>query len=96
MPPVTNCASYIDIEAQFVTVKGIEEGCFGTCTDENGNYTLEGLPCETYNIAAGRDFCKQHPYAEQTAFGITIDSMTPGELRFSPTTIGLDPRVRSI
>jgi len=25
MPPVTNCASYIDIEAQFVTVKGIEE-----------------------------------------------------------------------
>jgi len=24
MPPVTNCASYIDIEAQFVTVKGIK------------------------------------------------------------------------
>jgi len=24
MPPVTNYASYIDIEAQFVTVKGID------------------------------------------------------------------------
>jgi len=32
MPPVTNCASYIDIEAQFVTVKGIKRNKPGTST----------------------------------------------------------------
>ena len=36
MPPVTNCASYINIKAQFVTVKGIlytVSGCKPGCKD---------------------------------------------------------------
>ena len=32
-------------------------GGFGTCTDENGEYTLEGLPLGTYTVEAGHEFC---------------------------------------
>jgi len=55
----------------------IEDGGYGTCTDENGNYTLTGVPYGTYNVAAGRDFCEPHSYAEQTMFDIAIDTAMP-------------------
>ena len=44
----------------------IEEGGFGACTDEEGNYTLSGLPLGTYTVVAGRDFCGPHDYIEET------------------------------
>jgi peptide/nickel transport system substrate-binding protein len=33
-----------------------EQGGFGTCTDENGRYTIEGLHYDSYIIVAGRDW----------------------------------------
>jgi hypothetical protein len=54
-----------------------EFGGYGTCTDENGYYELVGLPFGTYQVAAGRDFCSPHPYAEQLSDSVTIDSDTP-------------------
>ena len=55
----------------------ITTGGYGTCTDENGNYTIAGLPFGTYDIVAGRDFCGSHPYAEQFMQGIAIDADNP-------------------
>ena len=55
----------------------VKDGGYGTCTDENGNYTIAGLPFGTYDIVAGRDFCEPHPYAGQVMPGITIDEDNP-------------------
>ena len=55
----------------------IVDGWFGTCTDENGQYTITGLPLGTYDIIAGRDFCGLHPYAEQIISNVTVDTGTP-------------------
>ena len=55
----------------------IEEGGYGTCTDEDGNYTLAGLPFGTYNIVGGRDFCEPHSYVEQSIVDVEINLMTP-------------------
>ncbi|MBE2197986.1 MAG: DUF11 domain-containing protein [Anaerolinea sp.] len=33
-----------------------EQGGYGACTDENGNYTIEGLGYNSYIIVAGRDW----------------------------------------
>ncbi|MDX1408792.1 MAG: hypothetical protein R3330_11680, partial [Saprospiraceae bacterium] len=52
----------------------IEEGNFGTCTDENGYYELVGLPLGTYNVAAGREFCDSHPFSEQIQPGVQTGS----------------------
>ncbi len=54
-----------------------EMGGYGTCTDENGNYTLQGVPFGTYNVVAGRQFCAEHPYAEKTAYELTITADVP-------------------
>jgi hypothetical protein len=43
-----------------------EMGGYGTCSDENGQYTLQGIPLGNVNVVAGRDFCGEHPYAEQS------------------------------
>jgi len=51
----------------------IMDGGYGVCTDENGNYTIAGLPFGTYDIVAGRNFCEPHSYAEQVMPGITLD-----------------------
>lgn len=45
----------------------IEQGGFGTCTDEAGNYTMEGVPIGSYIVVAGRDFCGPHNYHETSA-----------------------------
>lgn len=55
----------------------IEQGGFGTCTDENGYYTVRGLPFGTYNVVAGRDFCGEHPYEEVMAVGIVLSEAGP-------------------
>jgi len=55
----------------------IFDGGYGTCTDENGNYTIAGLPLGTYDIVAGRDFCGPHPYTEQVMPGVSIDADNP-------------------
>jgi len=55
----------------------IMDGGYGTCTDENGYYSIMGLPFGTYRVVAGRDFCEPHPYAEQVMPGITIDADNP-------------------
>ncbi len=54
-----------------------EFGGYGTCTDENGNYTLQGLPLGTYRVAAGREFCGPHPYLEQVSGDVIIDAAAP-------------------
>lgn len=52
-----------------------EAGGYGTCTDENGFYSLEGLPLGVpVNVVAGRDFCGEHPFEEQTQFDISVGS----------------------
>jgi hypothetical protein len=52
-----------------------EEGGYGTCTDENGFYSLEGLPLGSQvNVVAGRDFCGEHPFEEQIQFNIPVGS----------------------
>jgi hypothetical protein len=55
----------------------IEEGGFGTCTDGGGTYTMWGLPLGTFNVIAGLQFCTEHPYIEQTEFGITLSEDAP-------------------
>lgn len=54
-----------------------ELGGYGTCTDENGYYILQGVPFGTYNIVAGRDFCGAHPFLEGTVADVTLDSLHP-------------------
>jgi hypothetical protein len=54
-----------------------EFGGYGTCTDENGFYTLSGLPFGTYNVVAGRLFCSEHAYGEQITNNITTDPGSP-------------------
>jgi len=51
-----------------------ENGGFGTCTDENGFYILGALSAGDYNVVAGRDFCDEHPYAEQMQEGVAAGS----------------------
>ncbi len=52
-----------------------EEGGYRYCTDEDGYYTLQELPYGTsHNIVAGRDFCGEHPFEEQTQFNIAVGS----------------------
>ena len=41
-------------------------GGFGTCTDEAVNYTMEGVPIDSYIVVAGRDFCGPHDYHESS------------------------------
>jgi hypothetical protein len=55
----------------------IEEGGYGTCTDEDGIYTMLGLPLGTYAAVAGRQFCDPHSFLEETVFGITLTSTIP-------------------
>jgi protocatechuate 3,4-dioxygenase beta subunit len=55
----------------------IEEGGFGVCTDEEGNYTLSGLPLGTYNVVAGRDFCDPDDYIEERIEGIELTEIAP-------------------
>jgi len=55
----------------------IMDGGFGVCTNENGYYTLMGLPFGTYDVAAGRDFCGPHEYVEEVEFGVEINEITP-------------------
>jgi hypothetical protein len=55
----------------------IEQGGFGTCTDENGNYTMSGMPLGTYTVVAGRDFCETHNYVEQAIPGIVLTTEEP-------------------
>ena len=55
----------------------IMDGGYGNCTDENGYYSIMGLPFGTYDIVAGRDFCGPHPYVEDVKYGITINGVTP-------------------
>jgi len=43
MPPVTNCASYIDIEARFVTVKGIIPLCVKSVSVQELNLIEPGI-----------------------------------------------------
>ncbi|RLC96764.1 MAG: hypothetical protein DRI46_13575, partial [Chloroflexi bacterium] len=50
------------------------EGGYGTCTDEFGSYTLSNLPEGTYDIAAGRDFCGEHPFEEQVLTDVSTGS----------------------
>ena len=53
-----------------------EFGGYGTCTDENGQYTLQNVPLGAhFNIVAGRDFCGEHPYAEQMIYDIVAGSI---------------------
>ncbi|MBI3738799.1 MAG: carboxypeptidase regulatory-like domain-containing protein [Chloroflexi bacterium] len=54
-----------------------EYGGSGTCTDENGQYTLFGVPYGTHRVSAGRDFCGPHPYAEQLSGEVVIDADSP-------------------
>ena len=53
-----------------------EEGGYGTCTDENGNYILEGVPFGTTTIVAGRDFCDPHNYVQDQQ-AVIIDTINP-------------------
>ena len=55
----------------------IMDGGYGVCTDENGYYSIMGLPFGTYDIVAGQDFCEPHPYSEQVITGVTIDADNP-------------------
>ena len=50
----------------------IEEGGYGTCTNENGFYHLQNIPNGVYNVAAGRDFCEPHPFEEQIKEDIPV------------------------
>jgi hypothetical protein len=54
-----------------------EFGGFGTCTDESGEYTLQGVPLGTYSVVAGRQDCEPHAYIEELIPDITIDEGTP-------------------
>ncbi len=49
-----------------------EFGGYGTCTDENGFYILRDVPFGSYNIAAGRQFCGEHPFMEQLQNNIQV------------------------
>jgi hypothetical protein len=52
-----------------------ESGGYGTCTDENGFYSLDGLPLgSNFNVVAGRDFCNQHPFEEQTRSDVEVSA----------------------
>ena len=55
----------------------IMNGGYGACTDENGYYSIMGLPYGTYDIVAGRDFCEPHPYIEQVITGVETTETTP-------------------
>jgi len=55
----------------------IDVGGFGTCTDEDGNYTMQGMPLGTYNVVAGRDFCDPHDYKEETIEGVELTLLLP-------------------
>ncbi len=55
----------------------IEQGGFGTCTDEDGHYVMWGLPLGTYTVVAGRDFCGPHAYAEHTASDVLLSEGAP-------------------
>lgn len=50
----------------------IEGGGFGTCTDENGEYTLEGLPLGTYTVVAGHEFCGVSGYMIEAIQGVEL------------------------
>ena len=52
------------------------DGGYGTCTDENGRYTLGLLPFGSYDVAGGRDFCGPHPYEEEVVWAVVVDSAT--------------------
>ena len=41
----------------------IADGGYGVCTDDDGRYTIVGLPYGTYDIVAGRNFCESNPEA---------------------------------
>ncbi|MBI9043613.1 MAG: carboxypeptidase regulatory-like domain-containing protein [Anaerolineaceae bacterium] len=60
------------------------DGGYGTCTNEFGEYTIQGLPQGTHVIAAGRDFCGVGGYLEAYSLEITLDSETPsvGDVNF--------------
>jgi heat shock protein HslJ len=66
-------------DADMIPISGIavdtEAGGYGTCTDEFGNYELTGLPLGTYNVVAGRNFCGEHPYAEQTLVDVATNTV---------------------
>jgi hypothetical protein len=61
----------------------LEQGWYGTCTDEDGNYTITSVPFGTHNVVAGRDFCGPHSYIEQTIYGVTLTEV-------EPDVVGLD------
>jgi len=48
----------------------------GTCTDENGYYTIAGLSFGTYDVIAGPDFCGPHQYVEAVIYGVEINETT--------------------
>lgn len=65
-----------------------EFGGYGTCTDENGFYILRDMPFGTYNIAAGRQFCGEHPFMEQMQVDVHVGSENVNfvlELQPTPT-----------
>ncbi len=55
----------------------IEQGGYGTCTDENGNYKMLGMQLGTYTVVAGRDFCGPHGYIEESVENVEITDGTP-------------------
>lgn len=60
-----------------IAVVPVQLGWYGTCTDEDGYYTIWGVPLGTYDIVAGRDFCDAHPYVGQTVEGVTLTEAEP-------------------
>jgi len=55
----------------------IDVGGYGTCTDEEGNYSMQGMPIGIYDVVAGRDFCDPHDYKEETIEGVELTSLLP-------------------
>lgn len=52
----------------------VEEGGYGACTDETGYYEMREVPFGTYTVVAGRQFCGEHPFAEEALAGVTVGS----------------------
>jgi len=68
----------------------IEEGGYGTCTDENGIYKMFGMTLGTYTVVAGRDFCGPHDYIEESIEDIELTDEKPdvGDVDFYLTQGG--------
>ena len=67
----------------------IEQGGFGTCTDGNGFWSIEGLTPGTYDMVAGRPFCDPHPYAEQVIAGVVAGTSGNDFFLVSPNRLYL-------